>query len=198
MFGDNWRKLPRGYWDAMAKRCAGLPFNELLKQAVLSRSSVIEIGCGAGHLAASFVAAGYRGAYWACDISPAAAAAARGQMPSWFVVDTGRFEELSDAGRVPQAEIVIARSVIQHQEHWLPLVQAALRHAPCVVLGVSRSIYFKETGEHEVSNRGHFYDVRISLEAMQLEATEAGLDVDFARLEGERGPEVVITITRAD
>lgn len=197
MFGDNWRKLPRGYWDAMAKRCAGLPFNEVLKQAVLDRSSVIEIGCGAGHLAASFVAAGYRGRYWACDISPAASSAARGQLPAKFVVETGRFEELSAGGRVPQAELVIARSVIQHQEHWLPLVKAALRHAPSVVLGVSRSIYFKETGEHEVNNRGHFYDVCISLDAMEREARAAGLDIDFSRTEGERGPEVVITITQA-
>jgi SAM-dependent methyltransferase len=197
MFGDNWRKQGPEYWDAMAARCADLPFNDLLIGEVLACRSLIEIGCGGGHLAQALATAGYRGTYWGCDISPAAVQAARARLGPDAIVAVGQFEQLSWMGAVPRAELVIARSVIQHQQHWLPLVDAALRHAPRVVLGISRAIYFKANGEHDVQKRGSFYDVCISLEAMEREASQLGIACSFRHVDGRRGPEVVIALARA-
>jgi trans-aconitate methyltransferase len=194
-FGDKWRHHGADYWDAMAERCADLPMNELLAAEVVSRKSVIEIGCGAGHLARMLIAAGFSGRYWGCDISRAAVLAAQQRLGAAATFEAGQFEVLSAAHRVPSAEVVVARSVIQHQKHWFPMVATALRHAPRVVLGISRSIYFKESGEHEVTDRGSWFDVRISLEAMDREANDAALSCSFTRAEGSRGPEVVIAIT---
>lgn len=196
-FGDKWRKEPASYWDAMAKRCVDLPMNDRLRSEVLRSASVIEIGCGAGHFAESFFAAGFAGSYWGCDFSPAAAEAARTRLARG-VVEIGQFEELSALGKVPSAGLAVARSVIQHQRHWLPLVQAALQHAPRILLGISRSIYFKESGEHEVQDRGNFYDVCISLDSIAREARDAGLACEFDRFDGPRGPEVVIGLSRLD
>lgn len=196
-FGDKWRKLPASYWDAMAERCVDLPFNDLIVRAALSSGSVIEIGCGAGHFAESVFAAGYTGNYWACDFSPAAAIAARERLGQRATVEVGQFEALSASGRAPVVDVVLARSVIQHQRHWLPLVRAALNHGSRVVLGISRAIYFKEDGEHELTDRKTWFDNRISLEAMQREAEDAGMRCDFERTHGSRGPEVVITVRAA-
>jgi SAM-dependent methyltransferase len=193
-FGDKWRRLPASYWDDMAERCASLPFNDLLTSEVVKRGSVIEIGCGAGHLAQAFFAAGFSGRYWGCDISRAAVLAAQQKLGARATFEPGQFEALSALQRVPRAEVVVARSVIQHQKHWYPMVATALRHAPLVLLGISRSIYFKETGEHEVRDRGSWFDVCISLEQMASEASAAGLECSFRRTEGERGPEVVIAL----
>jgi SAM-dependent methyltransferase len=195
-FGNKWRKHTAAYWDAMAARCEGLPFTASLVRRVRDSHSIIEIGCGAGHLAAEFLAAGFAGSYWGCDISPAAVAAARERLGHVVSLAAGQFESLSREGLVPSADVVVARSVIQHQAHWLPLVEAALAHAPRILLGISRDIYFKEMGEHEPHLRGTFYDVRISLEALSREADRAGLTCAFERLQGRRGPEVVIDLAR--
>lgn len=193
-FGDKWRRLPASYWDAMAERCENLPMNGHIVAEVLQCDSVIEIGCGAGHFAESFFAAGFRGRYWGCDIAIAAAEAASKRLGSLGVVEAGHFEKLASLGKVPKAGLVVARSVIQHQRHWLPLVQVALQHAPSVLLGVSRSIYFKESGEHDVRDRGTWFDVCISLEAMTREASAAGMRCGFTRFDGPRGPEVVVEL----
>jgi SAM-dependent methyltransferase len=194
-FGDKWRKQNASYWEDMAARCEGLPFTAVLAQGVRDCRSIIEIGCGAGHLAAEFRAAGFAGSYWGCDISQAAVDAARVRLGPDCRLEVGQFEHLAEElGRVPMADVAVARSVIQHQPHWLPLVDAALGYAPRVLLGVSRDIYFKETGEHEPRSRGTFYDVKISLEALEREASEAGLSCHLTRMQGPRGPEVVIEL----
>lgn len=180
----------------MYDRCRGLPVNKVLVSKLLGRQSIIEIGCGGGHLAEALLSAGYDGQYWGCDISPAAVKAAREKLPKAAVVEVGQFERLSEEGKVPKAEVVFARSVIQHQSHWLPLAEAALQHAPIALFMIVRSIYFKKDGEHEPTDRGTFYDVCISLEALAREATEAGMAYQFTHTKGRRGPEVLISLQR--
>jgi SAM-dependent methyltransferase len=180
----------------MYDRCRGLPINKALTSRLLKRQSIIEIGCGGGHLAGALLSAGYRGLYWGCDISPAAVKAAQKRLAKSAVLEVGQFEQLSEEGKVPNADVAFARSVIQHQPHWLPLAEAMLRHAPIALFVIIRSIYFKPGGEHEPVNRGTFYDVCISLEALAREAAEAGMACQFKHTIGRRGPEVLISLTR--
>lgn len=196
VFGKKWMAHGVEYWDAMADRCVGLPINDVLLREVRDCKSIIEIGCGAGHLAGWFFANGFSGSYWGCDISLAAATAAGKRVGRAGLVEAGRFEDLSRLGKVPTADLVVARSVVQHQPHWLPLAEAALDHAPRLLFGIIRSIYFKLDGEHEVHDRKTFYDVRISLKRMKQEASEAGMSCDFVHTEGRRGPEVVVVLSR--
>lgn len=195
-FGDKWRKQASGYWDAMADRCAGLRVDEVLADRVLECRSLIEVGCGGGHTAELLFARGYAGAYWGCDISPAAIAAARSRLGDRATLEVGSLEELSVAGAVPSADVLIARSVLQHQAHWLPFAKAALQHAPRALFVVIRDEFVKEAGEHETRHRGTYYDVRLSIDAMLREAGDAGIALDVSKTAGRLGLEVLFGARR--
>jgi trans-aconitate methyltransferase len=195
-FGDKWRKQASDYWDAMADRCAGLRVDEVLAERVRQCGSLLEVGCGAGHTAELLFARGYAGTYWGCDISPAAIAAARSRLGDRATLEVGRLKELSASGDVPSADVLVARSVLQHQAHWLPFVETALQHAPLAMFIVIRNEFVKESGEHETRHRGSYYDVRLSIEAMYREASAAGIALDVSRIEGRLGPEVLFGVRR--
>ena len=60
-FGNYWRAAGLGLWEGMAKRSDGLQTTQVIGREVRDRASMIEIGCGAGHVALECSKAGFQG-----------------------------------------------------------------------------------------------------------------------------------------
>jgi SAM-dependent methyltransferase len=198
-YGDRWKQAPASFWNDMAARSKGTRATEELLALASAKRSVVEVGCGAGHLAAQLFQSGFEGTYFGCDIGPSAidAAVARARaLPTGSkdraVFAVGDFFDLVREERVPSAELVISRDAVQHHSHWLPLVVTGLRVAPAVALAITRSVFLTEDGHHRVLDKGEFFDTTYSLPLLEREAAAAGLGAVVYRTRGPHGAEAAI------
>lgn len=196
-YGDRWRRESATFWNQIAARSTGTTATEELLALLEGKTSVIEVGCGAGHLAAALFKRDFQGSYWGCDIGPRAIEAATVRLDhprAQFAV--GDFFDFAREGAIPPAAVLFSREVVQHHAHWLPYVVVGLRFAEIVAFAVTRGSFLTESGAHRVEDRGEFYNVQISLPLLEREAAAAGIDCHLKRSKGPHGQEVAAVFWR--
>jgi SAM-dependent methyltransferase len=189
-FGDTWREQPAPFWDGMWAKHEGSPMTERIIELVSNHGRrVVEIGCGCGHIIREVIARGWTGAYLGYDISAVAVDKTRAvvsDLDDSYAVNADFLVDIEPALGFG-ADIVFARGVLQHQSHWAPMVVAALRVAPLVVMGIG----YTTTGpRHEGGWKaaGH-YDVHVSLPLLRYEAEAMGIRLELSPMPNDKRPE---------
>ena len=193
-FGDTWKAEDVAFWDRIWAKHCGSSMTEAILAEVEQASSVVEIGCGAGHLIHEAVARGWRGTYTGIEISQVATDCATRRLRRREGGDGAYFvcADFMDVARrgparrgithldVAAADLVISRGVLQHQVHWMPMVVAALRFAPRVVMGIG---YTTDCPDRHLGgwHRSGHYDVRVSLPCLRAEAAAAAVPLRSVR-----------------
>ena len=179
-YGDVWKDADRKFWDDMWAGHAGSPMTEAVIAEAMKADRLIEVGCGAGHLLAELVERGWRGVYTGYEIGTKPANATR-RMANHLPLEShrigvGDFVRFAAKGGVPQADLLIARGVVQHHAHWALLPVAALRFVPRVVLGIgyTNSRADRHTGGWHAKG---CYDIHINIPLLKIEAAAMGMKV---------------------
>jgi SAM-dependent methyltransferase len=178
-FGDTWKSKDVRFWDGMWAKHCGSPMTEAILAEVAKAESVVEIGCGAGHLIHQAVERGWKGEYLGIDISQAALSRARDGWKAAVPVDfvCGDFMDLACKRPPWEADLVISRGVLQHQVHWMPMVATAMRFAPRVVMGVGYTTDREDRHLGGWDPLGH-YDVLVSLPRLRAESAASGAPLE--------------------
>lgn len=175
-FGATWRGQPdTRIWDEMWARHRQSAMTLRMLEEIAEHERVVEVGAGAGHMAAALVAGGWSGKYLGFEISPRAAAHAARALrgPMVHVGDFVNEEHVVEAiGFRPT--LVFSRGVLQHHLHWAPMVVAALRAAPLVLTGLG---YVNPGKRHQAVWKDGHYDTSFSVPLMRAEAAAMGLSL---------------------
>jgi len=143
MFGDTWRAeggLGLDFWNWMWSKRHGTPMVEALIAEAKNHRRVLEVGCGAGHFLDDLAEAGWSKRsrrYVGYEFSEVAAKAAAERLAANKKV-RGSIELLdfmADDG-APEADVVVANAVLEHQPRPFAFIDRALEVAPVVALGV--------------------------------------------------------------
>jgi hypothetical protein len=189
-----WREKGPKFWDGMWAVHEGSVMTEAIIEYARTLDSVIEIGCGCGHIVGQMIKRGFEGRYLGFDISKAAVARTReviAPLEHASAIDGDFLTQVPLAQAFEQRhgvrpEAVIARGVLQHQAHWAPMVLAGLRCADHVVMGIG----YTTIGPRHVGGwkRAGHYDVHISLPMLRYEAEAMGLYLTVTPMENPKRP----------
>ena len=196
-YGAVWRNSQAAFWGGMWAKHSDSPMTQAVLAEAEQYPGLIEVGCGAGHMLQALLGRGWDGTYQGFDIGDSAITLAiklfQCRAGTFFMC--GDFMEWAARGEVMQADLAIARGVVQHHAHWAPLALAMLRFAPRVALGVG---YVTKAVDRHVGGykRKGCYDVSISLELLEVEAAAMGLSAHVTRFTRRRLPEALVVLER--
>jgi len=204
-YGDVWRQSDVKLWGDMWAQHKGSLMTEAVIEEAMKSQRLIEVGCGAGHMLRELLKRGWKGQYQGFDIGSKATTAMSDwlftveEMEVWDLVPMDFIEAVTRGpAMIDEADLLVARGVVQHHAHWSILPQVAFRFVPKVVLGIGYTT--ERTDRHTGGwEKKGCYDVRVSPELLKVEATALGMRIERCEIlpRGKRR-ELLVVLTKGE